>query len=114
MKRMALGAMVALGLLLALSLAMTPPSEALGQRAGALAPAASNDLVVAAATVSDKTQLLTILDPQQRVLGVYAVDLASGKITLRSVRNISWDLQMTYHNNEHPLPQEIRALLEQK
>jgi len=47
-------------------------------------------------------------------MGVYRVDSVSGKITLCSVRNIHWDLQMIYLNNENPLPQEIRALLEQR
>jgi hypothetical protein len=114
MIRTALGAMVALGLLLGLGSAMAPQNVALGQRAANYPAAAANDLIVVPTTVGDKAQLLTVVDPHQRVLGVYSVDLPSGKITLRSVRNISWDLQMTYLNNDNPLPQEIRALLEQK
>jgi len=66
--------------------------------------------------LGDKGQLLTVIDPRQQVMGVYHIELASGKITLRSARNLRWDLspQMTYLNNDPPLPQEIRALSEQK
>jgi hypothetical protein len=47
-------------------------------------------------------------------MGVYRIDAVTGKIGLKSVRNLYWDLQMTYHNNEPPLPQEIEKLLEQR
>ena len=59
-------------------------------------------------------QMLTVVDPRQRVLSVYHIELATGKIALKSVRNIQWDLQMTDLNNEKPFPQEIRSLLEQR
>ena len=65
-----------------------------------------------AAPAGEKSQLITVLDPRQHVMCVYHVDLATGKIALRSVRNIHWDLQMMYLNNESPLPLEIRSLLE--
>jgi len=45
---------------------------------------------------------------------VYRVESATGKIELKSVRRIHWDLQMTNLNTEKPLPQEIRSLLEQR
>ena len=58
--------------------------------------------------------MLTVVDPRQRVLCVYHIDLATGKIALKSVRNIQWDLQINDLNNENPLPQEIRSLLDQR
>jgi hypothetical protein len=57
-------------------------------------------------------QQLTIIDPRTRVLGIYHVDTQSGAITLKSVRNISWDLQMVEFNGTNPLPRDVRALLE--
>jgi len=45
-------------------------------------------------------------------MSVYHIELATGKIALRSVRNIHWDLQMTEFNSADPLPREIRSLLE--
>ncbi len=72
------------------------------------------DLIVVPTPVGEKGQILTVIDPKLRVMSVYHIDLETGKIALRSVRNIQWDLQMLYLNNESPLPQEIRTLLEQR
>ena len=115
MKRLVFGALAAVGFLVALSLAFDLGSTAFGQRgAAAQTPAAGAELIVVPAAVGDKTQLLTVIDPRSQAMSVYHVDLATGKIALRSVRTLRWDLQMTYMNNENPLPQEIRALLEQR
>jgi hypothetical protein len=40
--------------------------------------------------------------------------LGKGDITLKSVRNIHWDLQMVEFNTEAPLPREIRSMLDQQ
>jgi hypothetical protein len=56
------------------------------------------------------TPTLVVVDPGQRVLAVYHVDKATGEIALRSVRNITWDLQMVEFNSGEPLPQDIRNL----
>ncbi len=58
--------------------------------------------------------MLTVIDPRQQAMGVYHIDLASGKIAPMSVRNIRWDLQMTEFNGVNPLPREIRSQLEQR
>jgi hypothetical protein len=50
----------------------------------------------------------TVVDPKQRVMAVYHVDRASGEISLKSVRNLTWDLQMIEFNSGNPLPQDIR------
>jgi len=76
--------------------------------------ASGSELIVVPSSSGEKAQVLTVVDPRQRVISVYSIDLATGKITLKSVRNIQWDLQMMYLNNETPLPQEIRSLLEQR
>jgi hypothetical protein len=60
----------------------------------------------------DRVQQMTVIDPKQRVMGVYHIELNTGKIALRSVRNIHWDLKMTDFNGDSPLPREIQALLE--
>jgi hypothetical protein len=74
---------------------------------------ASNNLIALPGPATDKGQLLTLIDPRLQVVCVYHID-QTGKIALRSVRRIQWDLQMTYFNNEGPLPQEIQSLLEQR
>lgn len=76
--------------------------------------AAGDRLIALSTPDGENGQLLMVIDPLQRVISVYRVDLATGKIALRSVRNISWDLQMSEFNGESPLPREIRSLLEQR
>jgi hypothetical protein len=55
-------------------------------------------------------QAIVVVDPATRVLAVYHVDKTTGEIALRSVRNVSWDLQMMEFNSGKPLPQEIRNM----
>jgi hypothetical protein len=55
-------------------------------------------------------QAVVVVDPSQRVLAVYHVDKTTGEIALRSVRNITWDLQMLEFNSGEPLPQDIRNM----
>lgn len=55
-------------------------------------------------------QAVVVVDPGQRVLAVYHVDKTTGEISLRSVRNITWDLQMVEFNSGEPLPQDIRTM----
>jgi len=115
MKATVLGTAAGVGLLIVAAVVLVPRSEVLAQRlASPLQPAAYGDLIVVPTPVSEKGQSLVVVDPKARVMAVYQIDLATGKIALQSVRNIQWDLQMVYLNNENPLPQEIRALLEQR
>lgn len=74
----------------------------------------SPGLISHVTTVGENRQQLTVLDPEMRVIAVYHVDLLKGNITLKSVRNIHWDLQMAEFNTEAPLPREIRLMLEQQ
>jgi hypothetical protein len=75
-------------------------------------------LIALSETIDQKYQQVTVIDPGLQVLAVYHIDLASGKITLCSVRNVHWDLQMLEYNGADPLPstlkQEFRSLLEQR
>ncbi len=71
-------------------------------------------LIAVPGVVGEKGQLLMVIDPRQRVISVYHIDSDSGKIGLRSVRDIHWDLQMTDFDIEGLPPREIRALLEQR
>ena len=76
--------------------------------------AASNDLIALTLPQGDHRQHLVLVDPQRRVVGVYQVDPTTGEVALRSVRNVSWDLQMTEFNSATPLPREIRSVVEQR
>jgi hypothetical protein len=115
MKRALLGALLGAGLVMAVGRS-DQPREAFAQRAAPpyQSSGAGGEMIAVPTPLGDKGQVLTVIDPRQQTMGVYHVDLPSGKIKLLSVRNLRWDLQMTYLNNENPLPQEIRALLEQR
>lgn len=57
-------------------------------------------------------QQITIIDPKNRSLCVYHVNLATGQIELKSARNIEWDLQLVYLNAKKPLPNEVQAIIQ--
>lgn len=69
-------------------------------------------LVAMSTEVDDRRTQLTLIDPNTRALVVYHIDKTSGEVSLRSVRNFHWDLQMDEFNGKNPLPREIRSLLE--
>lgn len=83
------------------------------QSAAATAASGEGQLIAFAATIGEKYQQVTVIDPKTRAMSVYHIDLADGKIRLRSVRNFHWDLQLVHLNGQPPLPQEIQAILEQ-
>jgi len=119
MRRAILGLLVGAGVVtLAVGL-LDRRSEVLAQHgatSGQPSPQPINggELIAVPSPVSDKGQMLTVLDPRQQTMGVYWIEATTGKITLRSVRNIRFDLMMTDFNSDNPLPREVRLQLEQR
>lgn len=111
MKTAVTGLLVGVGLMWVVAYGTTPGSRAWG---GLPESGSTADLISWATPLGDHRQQLTVIDPKSRVVGVYQVDGASGEISLKSVRNIHWDLQMSEFNAASPLPQEIRSLVEQR
>jgi hypothetical protein len=114
MKKAGLGFLVCLGLMAAALGGFGQRGEVFAQQrpvTGAL-PAGYGDLLVLPIPSGDKGQLLAVVEPRQHVMCVYRIDPATGKIALKSVRNLHYDLQMTNWNNEAPQPQEIQSMLE--
>ena len=107
MRMTAVGALIGVVLMFAAAGLLGIRSHALAQPSGFGA-----DLITLSTSVGDRHQQLTVIDPRTRVLSVYHVELATGIVSLKSVRNIHWDLQMVEFNGVNPLPREIRALLE--
>ena len=113
MRAAVLGALVGAGLVLAAVGALDHRNEVFAQRLAPYQEAGwGGELIAVPGPVGEKGQLLTIIDQKRRVMSVYHIHRATGKIALRSVRNIQWDLQLTYLDNEGLLPQEIQSLLE--
>jgi hypothetical protein len=72
----------------------------------------TGDLIAFTAPLAEHRQQLLLVDPRQRVVSVYHVDGASGQLTLKSVRNVHWDLQLSDFNSAAPSPREIRSLMD--
>ena len=96
--------------------AAVPPVATVGCSLNALPigptvqPQPTGNLITHVLPADGGPQALVVVDPGQRVLAVYHVDKATGEIALRSVRNITWDLQMVEFNSGEPLPQDIRNM----
>ena len=112
MKAVLLGALIGAGLVLLAAGASPGGNEEVFPRAG-VAPSvqAGGDLITVSTVVGDKYQQLTVIDPKQMVMSVYHVQLATGSVQLRCVRNLHWDLRMTEFNGESPLPREVQSLV---
>lgn len=65
---------------------------------------------------SDSQQItrVIIIDPVQRVMGVYHISRSNGEIQLKSVRNLSGDLQLQQFNSSGLSPAEINQTLERQ
>ena len=75
---------------------------------------ARGELIAFEAAVGDSIQQLTVVDPKRKSISVYHIELKTGKIQLRSVRNIDSDLRIEEYNAAHPLPHEIRSQLQHR
>jgi hypothetical protein len=87
------------------SLAQAPPV-----RSGPISP--SGELIALSHDLGEGRQQVTLIDPKARVMAVYQIERSSGQITLKSVRNVHWDLQMEEFNGNSPSPRDLRALLD--
>ncbi len=112
MKNAVLGVLVGVGLLATFVGGEAPTREVFGQSAAG--GVSTNQNLIALVTNLDGREQLTLIDTTTRVMGIYHIDRASGRVELKSVRDFRWDLQMMEFNGVSPLPGEIRALLEQR
>ncbi len=76
--------------------------------------AAVGDLMAFSSESTAGPAQVILIDAKTRAMCVYHVDRSTGKIELKSVRNVNWDLLMEEFNGVRPLPREIRDLFEQK
>ena len=73
---------------------------------------ASGELTTFSTQLDANRQQLTVVDPKARVIAVYHIELGTGQMTLKSVRNIYWDLQIVDFNGTSPSPRDVRNQLE--
>jgi hypothetical protein len=86
------------------------------QRAGRALPAAgteqSGPLWTLATPLDDGRQMLLVVDQQNRTMAIYHVDPANGTLTLKSTRDVRWDLMVEDFNCQEPRPSALKKMLE--
>ena len=87
------------------------------QRAGRSLPAGGTGeqpgpLWTLATPLDDGRQMLLVVDQQNRTLAIYHVDPAAGTLTLKSTRDIRWDLMVEDFNCQEPRPAALKKMLE--
>jgi hypothetical protein len=87
------------------------------QRAGRSLPGAgsgdqSGPLWTLATPLDDGRQMLLVVDQQNRTMAIYHVDPASGTLTLKSTRDVRWDLMVEDFNCQEPRPAALKKMLE--
>jgi len=75
-----------------------------------VAAAGNSELLMTTSLFSDGRQQVVITDTKAKTIAIYEVEPATGKVLLRSVRAIQWDLQMQQFNATSPTPGEIRSM----
>ena len=105
--------LVGLGVMAVAVGANSDRNEAQAQTPQVIGISASDGLIALSDEQDNAHQQVTLVDPQKQTMAVYHVDRATGKITLKSVRNVRWDLLLDEFNGTNPAPREIRALVGQ-
>ena len=113
MRSAILMALLGLGMVMASSVAWDGPVGGAGDAVPLPASrVAARDLISLVTAADEGGQQLVLIDSRMRVMAVYHIGRESGEVTLKSVRNFKWDLQMLEFNGTSPRPQEIRAMMD--
>lgn len=72
--------------------------------------AAENGMIAINLGGDDLQQQVGLVDTEAQRMLVYHVDRVSGAITLKSVRNFTYDLLIDDFNGRDPLPNKVRNL----
>ena len=74
--------------------------------------ARQNGLIAIKLDEANENGLLAVIDPKKKSIATYQVDKTSGKIALKSVRSIHWDLQLDEFNGTQPTPRQIKSTVQ--
>lgn len=79
-------------------------------------PSAGTDLITHFQVLEGGSTQAILIDPQTRVMSVYYINALGedkGKIQLKSVRPLRWDMELTNgYNATKPTPDELRSAVE--
>ena len=108
MQRSLFGALLGASLVIAVAAARGVSEQPYAPPMDSPARSGGNELITNVTATDGAALTVTVIDPKQRVMAVYHVDRNTGEISPKSVRNLTWDLQMIEFNSGNPLPQDIR------
>lgn len=74
----------------------------------------STGLITHVQELDSKLLRVVVIDPAQRVMGVYDIARDTGEIQPKSIRNINADLRMLEFNSGAPSPADIKNSLERQ
>lgn len=101
--------------LLLMAAHFTTPPWAAGQRQPSDADLLSNSdplWLWMSQRTNDPQQVLVAIDRETRHAAVYHIDATNGTMTLRSTRNLAWDLLVDDFNGREPSPDALKNMLE--
>jgi hypothetical protein len=75
-------------------------------------PADAGPLWISESRLDDGRRLLVVVDQAGRRAAVYHLDGTAGTLTLRSTRDLSWDLLVEDFNAQEPKPAALRKMLQ--
>jgi hypothetical protein len=75
-------------------------------------PGGQGPLWVSESVLDEGRRLLVVIDQAGRHLAVYHVDAGAGTVTLKSTREISWDLMVGDFNAQEPRPAALQKMLQ--
>jgi hypothetical protein len=75
---------------------------------------AATGLITHVQELDGKLLRVIVIDPAQRVMGVYEIIRETGEIQPKSIRNFHADLQMLEFNSGAPSPADIQKTIERK
>ena len=70
----------------------------------------SDQMQIVSTLLPTGVQQIVVVDPSEKSMAVYHVEPAQGKVQLKSVRRLTWDLRMEQFNAQTPLPSELREV----
>ena len=108
MRRSLFGALLGASLVIAVAAGQSSSEPPYAPPIDSPARSGGNELITHVSATDGAALTVTVIDPKQRVMAVYHVDRGTGEISPKSVRNLTWDLQMIEFNSGSPLPQDIR------
>lgn len=95
-----------------LGTAAVASSQPPGPRPTPASPPGAAGLWISESPLDEGRRLLVVIDATTRRAAVYHLDVASGSLTLKSTRDLTWDLSLDEFNVEEPRPASLRKMLQ--